>query len=180
MWTLKVGRQLNISELTARKATISFADNPLQRAAQYDSDLCIDNSTILNTAKSNTIIFSLQKEISSPSIETHGATVSHHNTVKLLGVLYDSHLKFSDQVDWAIEKTRSTVHAITKLKKAGVCAHSSTMICKARILSIQTCAAPSWDPFIGKNDRKKLENHQKCAYASFYPTSNTTKIANMT
>ena len=165
--TLRQG--VNISELTARKATISFADNPLQRAAQYDSDLCKDNSTILNTAKSNTIIFSLQKEISSPSIETHGATISHHNTVKLLGVLYDSHLKFSDQVDLTIEKTRSTVHAITKLKKAGVRAHSSTMICKARILSIQTCAAPSWVPFIGKNDRKKLENHQKMCLCLILP-----------
>ena len=162
---------VNISESTARKATISFTENPLQHAAQYASDWCIDNSMILNTAKSNTITFSLQKEISSPAIEIHGATISHHNTVKLLGVLYDSHLKFSDHVDWTIEKTRSAVHAITKLKKAGVRAPSLTLFYKARILSILTYAAPSWFPFIGKNDREKLENHQKMCLRLILPYS---------
>ena len=162
---------VNISESTARKATISFTENPLQHAAQYASDWCMDNSMILNTAKSITITFSLQKEISSPAIEIHGATISHHNTVKLLGVLYDSHLKFSDHVDWTIEKTRSAVHAITKLKKAGVRAPSLTLFYKARILSILTYAAPSWFPFIGKNDREKLENHQKMCLRLILPYS---------
>ena len=162
---------VNISELMARKATISFAENHLQHAAQYPSDWCIDNSMILNTAKSNTITFSLQNEISSPAIEIHGATINQHSTVKLFGVLYDSHLKFSDNVDWTIEKTRSAVHDITKLKKAGVRAPSLTLFYKARILFILTYAAPSWYPFIGKNDGEKVKNHHKMCLRLILPYS---------
>ena len=164
---------VTISESTARKATISFIENPLQCAATYAANWCDTNEMLLNTTKSNVITFSVQKKITSTPICIENTTITENEDVKLLGVHFDQHLKFSKHVDKLIERTRPSVHAITKLRKAGVSSSSLALFYKARVLSILSYSAPSWFPFLSQHDNKeKLENHQKLCLRAIKPTTN--------
>ena len=83
---------VTISESTARKATISFIENPLQCAATYAANWCDTNEMLLNTTKSNVITFSVQKKITSTPICIENTTITENEDVKLLGVHFDQHL----------------------------------------------------------------------------------------
>ena len=151
---------VTISESTARKATISFIGNPLQCSATYAANWCDTNEMLLNTTKSNVITFSVQKKITSTPICIENTTITENEDVKLLGVHFDQHLKFSKLVDKLIERTRPSVHAITKLRKAGARCSSLALFYKARVVRVQSLLsylAPSWFPFLNKRDIEKLE-----------------------
>ena len=64
------------------------------------------------------------------------------------------------------------IHAITKLRKAGVSSSSLALFYKARVLSILSYSAPSWFPFLNQHDKEKLENHQKLCLRVIKPTTN--------
>ena len=57
----KQGTSIYQNQQLKKQILTSFMANQLQQAAQYASDWCIDNSTLLDTAKSNTITFFKQK-----------------------------------------------------------------------------------------------------------------------
>lgn len=160
---------VTISDSTAHKATITFHENHLQTAAEYASLWCKENHMLLNTAKSSTITFTLQKVITSDPICIEGNDIEELNSTKLLGVTFDEHLRFSIHVDTVIEKSRPAFHAMIKLKKCGVKPVSLGIFYQTRILPIITYAAPSWYPFISNNDKEKLEKHQKLSLHTILP-----------
>ena len=125
-----------ISDSSSHKATINFTENPLQLAASYAVDWCADNSMLLNTSKSVAITFTLQKNITSNPISIKEVDICEKSDVKLLGVTFDQHMRFSNHVDNTIDKTRPAVHALIKLRKAGVSASSLSLFYQARILPI--------------------------------------------
>jgi hypothetical protein len=150
-----------VSNTTAHKATVSLHSNILQKAADYASQWCNDNFMLLNASKSTAMNFTLQKSISIDPVTINGANVQIGNHTKLLGVTYDSHMKFTNHVDNVISKSRSAYHALVNLKKAGVATSGLVLFYQARILSIISYAAPSWYPYIAKYDKDKLERYQR-------------------
>ena len=128
---------------------------------------------ILNTAKSSTITFTLQKVITSEPIKIQDELIEESTTVKLLGVYYDQHLRFSKHVAAAIDKSKSAFHAIVTLKKAGVKPHSLAQVYRARVWSIISCAAAAWYPFISAHDKEMLEKYQRlCLRVIFHHLEN--------
>lgn len=105
-----------------------------------------------------TCTFTLQKTLSSTPIQINNTTIEEKSSVCILGVTYDKHLKFSQHVDKAIEKTRGSVHAITRLKRAGVGTKSLTLffqskdptnseLCSPQLVSIhqQSWQTETWE-----------------------------------
>ena len=105
--------------------------------------------------------FTLQKSISIDPVTINGANVQIGNHTKLLGVTYDSHMKFTNRVDNVISQSRSAYDALVNLKKAGVATSGLVLFYQARILSIISYAAPSWYPYIAKYYKDKLERYQR-------------------
>ena len=124
---------------------------------------------LLNAAKSNTITFTLKKQLDIQPITIGNSEVVDNSSVKLLGVTFDSHLKFAKHVDSIIEKCRPAFHAICKLRKAGVNNQSLIMFYKARIIPLLTYAAPCWYPLLGINDKERLEKYQRHCLRIIYP-----------
>lgn len=153
--------EVTISKSTPRSVSFSFPSNPLQNAGNYASEWCDQNSMLLNAAKSQTINFSLQKKIDCAPIEINNTAIQQTSTVKLLGVIFDSHMKFTDHVTSIIEKARPVIHAVIKLKKIGVTSYNLSRFYKSRVLPIIAYAAPSWFPYISENDKERLERLQK-------------------
>ena len=89
-------------------------------------------------------------------------------SVKLLGVTFDQHLRFSQHVDSIIGKCRPAFHSICKLRKAGVNDSSLTLFYKARIIPL-IYAAPCWYPLLGKTDKERHEKYQRHCLRLIYP-----------
>ena len=138
---------ISLSYSDAYNASFSFTTvNPLQTAAQYAEDWSTSNQMLLNASKSVSIHCTRQKSIQAPSLEIGGNAIDEQTSVKLLGVIYDSRLKFSDHVTGVIERCKAPFHAIVMLKKAGVSTEGLVAFYKARVISIISYAAPSWYP----------------------------------
>ena len=158
-----------ISESTARHVKVTLHNDPLQNAASYTAEWCSENMMILNACKSHTISFSLKKCVETESIIINNLPILDLNEVKLLGVTYDSHMKFTAHVDNVISKSKPAFHAIVRLRKAGISAQNLALFYKARIVSILTYSAPSWYPYITNNDKQKLEQYQRLCLKVILP-----------
>ena len=135
---------MSLLQTTAQKATIIFSENPLQLSTDYAADWCHTNYMLLNTKKSMTCTFSLQKTLSTPPpIQINNTTIEEKSSVFPRGFTYNNHLKISQHVDKAIEKTMGSVHGMTRLKRVGVGTKSLTLFYKARILPNLSYAAAS-------------------------------------
>ena len=164
---------VTITNSNAHKATIVFSSNPLQDAAFYAASWCDANSMLLNTAKSTTITFTLQKDITCADIIIKDTPIEDSSSVKLLGVTFDQHLKFSAHVDATIAKAKPAFHALVLLRKAGVGEKGLVLFYRTRILSILSYAAPCWYPFANAYDRDKLERYQKLCLRIITPNLDT-------
>ena len=110
--TVRLG-DVEISDLTALRAIISFTQKPLQEAASYAAAWCDSNEMLLNTTKSMCISFTLQNHPTVEPIDINGCEIEQKEEVKLLGVTFDSHMKFSAHVDNIIRRTKLAFHAIS-------------------------------------------------------------------
>ena len=117
--TVRLG-DVEISDSTALRAIISFTQKPLQEAASYAAAWCDSNEMLLNTTKSMCISFTLQKHLTVEPININGCKIEQKEEVKLLGVTFDSHMRFSTHVDNIIRRTKPAFHAIIRLKKSGL------------------------------------------------------------
>ena len=166
--TVRLG-DVEISDSTAHRATISFTQNPLQEAASYAAAWCDSNEMLLNTTKSMCISFTLQKHLTVEPITINGCEIEQKEEVKLLGVTFDSHMRFSTHVDNIIRRTKPAFHAIIRLKKAGLTPTNLVLFYKSRIVSILTYCSPSWYPYISGNDKTKLERYERLCLRIILP-----------
>ena len=85
---------------------------------------------------------------------------ANENTVKLLGVTFDQHLRFSPHIDALIQRCRPAFHAIIKLRKAGVNDESLCKFYKSRVVPLLAYAAPCWFSQLSNTEIERLEKYQ--------------------
>ena len=107
-----------------------------------------------------TISFSLKKTIYPGPIRIKDQSIEDKSAVKLLGVHFDTHLKFNTHVNEVLLKSKPAFHTLIRLKCAGLDSDCLTCFHQVRIVSTIIYAAASWYPFISENDKTKLERYQ--------------------
>ena len=165
---------IEILSSTKQASNISIRDDCLQQAADYATEWCNANSMLINATKSNSIIFSLKKQVNTPPIMINNSAVADDDTVKLLGVTFDRHLRFNHHVNTIIDKCRPNFHAICRLRKAGVNSASLAYFYQSRIVPLLTYASPCWFPLICKSDSERLERYQRHCLRVIYPELDNT------
>ena len=96
--------EVRIENSTSHKASLVFHDNPLQSAADYAASWREENSMLLNITKSQSLTLTLQKNIICDPIKINDMPISQKSSVKLLGVCFDNHMRFSAHVDSVVSK----------------------------------------------------------------------------
>ena len=105
---------------TPHHVTVPSPSFDIQRALDETHNWCNLNHMALNITKSNSITFSLQQTILDRPLNINGKAIDKVDNVKLLGVVFDSHLRFSSHVDSIIQKVRPSIYALLTLKRHGV------------------------------------------------------------
>ena len=175
-------QDVHIDHSTPTEAAVTFKDdNPLQRAANYSTTWSSENNMLLNPAKSTLVTFSLRKTIHTEPLTINDTKIAEHEKVKLLGVTFDRHLRFSAHVETAITKSKPAFHALVQLKKSGIAPPSLALFYHSRIVSILTYAAPCWYPHTSNHDREKLEKYQRLCLRIILPneTSYENRLAKL-
>ena len=162
-------KQFFITNSAPQFTTVEFARNPLKERANFASNWCNENATLLNTAKSSVITFTLMKEIHSEPIVLNNNQISEASSVKSMGMHYDKHLRFTNFVQAIISKSRPAYHAIVRPKRAWVSAHRLGMFYKSRVLSTLSYAAPAWFLYLADNDKEFLEKYQRLCFWLILP-----------
>ena len=110
------------------------------------------------------ISFSLKKTINSEPIhDVKDQSIEDKSAVKLLGVHFDTHLKFNTHVNEVLSKSKPAFHALIRLKRAGLDSDCLACFYQARIVSIIIYAAASWYPFISKMTKPNWSAIKVCA-----------------
>ena len=109
---------------------------------------------LLNPAKSTLVKFSLRKTIHTEPLTINDTKIAEHEKVKLLGVTFDKHLRFSAHVETAITKSKPAFHALVQLKKSGIAPPSLALFYHSRIVSTLAYAGPCWYPHTSNHDIK--------------------------
>jgi hypothetical protein len=164
-------KDVDITQSSSTAVTLSLHHNNIQVAADYAIQWSCDHFMQLNTSKTKAITFSLKKIISMPPVNASGVDIEDVSTSKLLGVVFDRHMKFNDHVHHAINKTRSAFHALVQLKRASVNSANLILFYRTRILSILCYAAPSWYPYVSETSKQELEKHQKLCLKIVFPNN---------
>ena len=115
-------------------------------------------------SKSNAIFFSAQKKITASPLTMKESEVANDNFVKLIGVTFDQHLRFSAHTDALIQRCRPAFHAIIKLRKGGVKDESLCKFYKSSVVPLLTYAAPCWFPNSLIKTLRDWRNTRDCAF----------------
>ena len=116
---LNINNSLVVSS-TSHDIVIAVQNDTLQSAIDSSVLWSDNNHMLLNAKKCNAITFSLQQKVKSRPLLVYRDHISFQNSCKLLGVVFDTHLKFSNHVDYAIDKAHKGFHALIALKRSGV------------------------------------------------------------
>ena len=124
---------------------------------------------LLNTSKSNVITFTLRKTITSTPVTINGSEITEDEQTKLLGVVFDRHLRFSTHIETILKKAKPSFHALVQLRRTGVTPSGPLLFYCSRIRSILTYAAPCWFSYLSHQDRDKLERYQRLCLRIILP-----------
>ena len=90
-------------------------------------------------------------------------------SVKFLGVIIDSNLDFSDNVERTISKCNSRLYIMRRLKVLGMNTHGLKIFYCTCVRPVLTYAAPAWFYFLSDNLKNEMERVQKSATRIILP-----------
>ena len=123
--------------------------------------------------------FSLKKTTYSEPILSKDQSIEDKSAVKLLGVHFDTHLKFNTHVNEVLLKSKPAFHALIRLKRAGLDSDCLSSFYQARIVSIIIYAAASWYPITSKNDKTNLVRYHSPSSSINFLTLTAMRIASV-
>ena len=170
----------------ASGATVKYADDvtayvPVRKKVIHDTDLlqsaldysvqwCEDNSMSINDSKTTVLDVALVSKPELVSVPTINDTdLSKISSTKLLGVVIDSRLTFSDHVDKIVNKCNSLNYFLQSLKRLDVNTTGVQTFYFSKIRSNITYACAAWFPLISGNDKSKIEGIERWSLTIIYP-----------
>ena len=115
---------VEVKHKSGHKRTVRLPNNTMQTVADAASEWSREHHQRLNAGKTQYMMFTpqLNLHLDTP-VKIANQDVTQTQTAKLLGITFDTHLKFAAHVDASIHKTRSAVHGLLTLKRNGVRKH---------------------------------------------------------
>ena len=83
-------------------------------------------------------------------IDINGEAIDQVDNMKLLGVVFDNHRRFSSHVSNTIRKVYPSMYALLTLKRHGVSDAGSVMFYTTIIRSVLLYACPVWFPYVSR------------------------------
>ena len=140
---------------------------PLQLQLDRLVELCKTQDMVINTGKSKVMIFNPSRNFdSTPKLtlpDMGGEYLEVVESVKLLGVVMRSDMRWCDNTDYICQKGYSRLWMIRRLKGLGATSKELLDVYQKQVRVVLELAVPVWHPAITIEERKQIERVQKCA-----------------
>ena len=134
----------------------------------------------INTKKTQLLQIHFGKtNIPWPEVEMNGVTIQPVQSTKLLGVIINTKLDWSDNTEYLCRKASKRVYFITQLKRCNCPVQDIIAVYKATIWSIVEYASPLWHNALTTLQSKQLENIQKRVLRIVFPEASYTEALNL-
>jgi len=104
-----------------------------------------------------------------PNACINQTVVDRVHTFKLLGVVFNDHLTWTDHVSYIISKASKRIFCIVQLVKSGLSAHDVVKIYCSIIRSVLEYCCPVWHPGLTSQQSKDIEVIQKRCLKIIFP-----------
>lgn len=126
----------------------SRSDDRLQTALDSISDWADQNNMLINAGKTNMLNLTLSQPKYTTVLDMNNQAIESCHSAKLLGVIVDEKLNFSEHVDNMCSKMGSRLYGMRSLKKLGLNSTGLLKYYTANIRSALTYACPAWSSLI--------------------------------
>ena len=120
-------------------------------------------------SKSNAIFFSAQKKITASPLTMKDSEVANNNSVKLIGVTFDQHRRFSAHTDALIQRCRPAFQAIKKLRKGGVKGWKPLQVLQVQCSPVTHICCTLLVSQLSNKDIERLEKYQRLCLRVMLP-----------
>ena len=134
----------------------SESDGQLQTSLDSISDWASKNNMLINTGNTNMLNLTLSWPKYTTTLEMNNRSIESCNSAKLLGVMVDGRLNFSQHVDMICSKMGSRLYGMRSLRRLGLNSAGLLKYYTANIRSALTYACPAWSPLITKAKMKQI------------------------
>ena len=140
----------------------------LQQELQDFHEWTLRNKLVANTKKCFTMQFSRAKKYDFPMEFTMGGSevLEEKKTLRLLGLLVQSNLKWDSQIMQMISRANKTIWVLRRMKALGVETTTLVQYWKSEGRVHLEFACPVWHASITKAQRQSLERSQRVAMAA--------------
>ncbi len=160
-----------VDDTTVWEACNSSGQNSkIQLAADQAVQWSTRNNMILNTDKTKEMLVNFgRKTPSFPPIQVDGQNIESVRSFKLLGVIFNNKLTWTDHVESICSKAARRIYFLCLLKRAGLPPSDIVAVYCSVIRSVLEYACEIWHPGLTQEHTKTIEHIQKRALDITFP-----------
>jgi hypothetical protein len=149
-------------------------DDSFQHAADFLVSWCSSNGMTINVPKTKEMLIHFGKIYpvqTIPNACINETAVERVRTFKLLGVVFNDQLTWTDHVSYIISKASKRIFCIVQLVKSGLSAHDVVKIYCLIIRSVLEYCCPVWHPGLTSQQSEDIEVIQKRCLKIIFPNT---------
>jgi hypothetical protein len=144
--------------------SLSNSTSKIQLAANQVSSWCMNNNMKINVDKTKEmIIYFGKKNMCFPYIKMNDNELERVESTKLLGLIINNKLTWSDHVDYICKKASKRLYFLRLLKRANISPADIISVYNSIIRSVLEYACEIWHPSLTQAQARQLEHIQKRA-----------------
>ncbi len=122
---------------------------------------CDDNYLIINTVKTEEVIFGKPPNLQLPPVKIHDSDITQVSTYKYLGVMIDQNLTWTDHIDFTCKKIQQRIYFLRRLRSFGASAQIIFLFFTSVIQSVMLYCSTAWYNSLSVKDKAKLQHQIK-------------------
>lgn len=155
-------------------ATISNdpLDDSLQKSADELIEWSVPNKMQVNVHKTKEMSIYFGKKYPKsaiPNLHINGSNIERVSSYKLLGVVFNDSLTWSDHVAYIISKASKRIFVLSQLTRSGVSNSDVVKVYCSIIRSVLEYCAPVWHPGLTRTQSDEIEKVQKRCLRIIFP-----------
>ena len=153
-------------EILNHLSQISVIQDALNDAVSWTKE----NDMVVNTAKTHEMIITRSKNTDFSQLTIEGTPIETVSCAKLVGLYIQSDLKWNSHIDSIIKKAHPRLYFLAQLRRARVSPEDMLKFYITVIRPVLEYAAPVWSTSLPEYLNYKLEQIQKRALRTIYPS----------
>ena len=124
-------------------------------------DWCDNNYLIINTVKTEEIIFGKPPNLQLLPVKIHDSDISQVPSYKYLGVMIDQNLTWTDHIDFTCKKIQQRIYFLRRLRSFGASAQIIFLFFTSVIQSVMLYCSTAWYNSLSVKNKAKLQRQIK-------------------